>query len=505
MARPRTGTAYTKGGRIYLAVRLRSGHRWARPWLEGDAGNPVDVVRARGAAAELQRQYDCGAWDPEASTLAAVSDAPAQPTVLDVLRAWVKTLPTARAIDDGNRVEAYVPHAPLGAVIASAVTPDDVSAFVVWLAARPSHRGGTLAPRTIRNAYEVVRQGMTWATKCKRIPTNPCATAPDNLPAIDYKHREFRALAVFTRTEAEALCFDERVPTDRRVVYAVLFLTGVRFGELAALRVRHWTEALEPLGRMLVANSIERATRTEKSTKTGIVREVPVHPTLAAILTEWLATGWREMLGRDPGADDLLIPSREGRPRSVRHAHRKLQDDLTRLGLRARRVHDTRRTFVSLCRDDGARGEILRHVTHGPRKSDMMDVYGTQTWATYCTEVLKLRLGSQAVPLGSATGLATSEAKHQENGAKRGGVDGTRSPGLRLDVSPSARKHVDATGSGVQFEPPNSTSRQGLATTVANGDVPAWLTAARDAHRAELDADAALEALMLDAPAWGDA
>src|SRR6266545_2694691 len=67
MPRSRTGTAYTKNGKIYVGIRLRNGRKWARPWDGGKAGNPVDLRRAKAAAAELQHQYDVREWDPETS------------------------------------------------------------------------------------------------------------------------------------------------------------------------------------------------------------------------------------------------------------------------------------------------------------------------------------------------------------------------------------------------------------------------------------------------------
>jgi hypothetical protein len=51
----------------------------------------------------------------------------------------------------------------------------------------------------------------------------------DNDPA-------WRSGAVFSREELEALLTDERIPADRRVLYALLGLVGLRFGEVAALR-----------------------------------------------------------------------------------------------------------------------------------------------------------------------------------------------------------------------------------------------------------------------------
>jgi hypothetical protein len=75
----------------------------------------------------------------------------------------------------------------------------------------------------------------------------------------------------------------------------------------------------------------------------------------------------------------------------VNHGLRRFHEDLERLGLRPRRQHDTRRTFISIARADGARPDILRWATHGPT-GDVVDVYTTLPWATLCEEVAKARI-----------------------------------------------------------------------------------------------------------------
>ena len=65
--------------------------------------------------------------------------------------------------------------------------------------------------------------------------------------------------------------------------------------------------------------------------------------------------------------------------------------DLELLGMRRRRLHDARRTFISLALADGARKDILRWVTHGPT-GDIVDSYTTLPWDALCAEVRKLRV-----------------------------------------------------------------------------------------------------------------
>lgn len=515
MARPRQGIGFVQRGVVYTGIRTRDRKRVTWPVLETDPppqGVPLAPAWAKAVSLARQAAYAAGTWQPGPPPAPSpASPAPAPRTTLEIARSWVKTLPKAQAIDDGRRIE-YLARAPLGARPAAAVVHDDLHAFVAWLIEQPSQRGGTLAPRTVRNVHDALRRMFAWAASksVALVPSNPCATPPDNLPALEDKHAEFRAGAVFTRAEAVALCTDPRVPPDRRVLYALLLLTGCRFGEVAALRWRHWSADLAPLGRLLIALSVERATRAEKRTKTGVTREVPVHPTLAALLAAWQRDGWREMLGRAPTADDYLIPSREGRARSVRLAHARLQEDLGRLGLRNRRVHDARRTFVSLCRDDGARGEILRHVTHGARRRDMLDVYSTLGWATYCAEVARLRFDLTApVPPpaeGFVTGFVTTDPRaaggETKNAAgpatygvlkERGGRDSN--PARRHQVSQSATNSPVPPAPTRPDEAPDGRFVTGFVTDVT--DPEEWAEGQASAEASWL------AALGARPPGWG--
>jgi integrase len=171
------------------------------------------------------------------------------------------------------------------------------------------------------------------------------------------------------------------VPEDRRVLYALEFLTGMRMGEAAAIAWRAYDATLAPLGRLVVATSYNTRSDKVKSTKTERPREVPVHATLAAVLAAWKLSGWRRMMGRPAVADDRIVPARGG-----------VHEDLELLGLRKRRHCATRRTFVSLAYADGARKDVLRWVTHGPT-GDIVDLYATLPWSTLCEAVACLRIG----------------------------------------------------------------------------------------------------------------
>src|SRR6185436_10339591 len=117
---------------------------------------------------------------------------------------------------------------------------------------------------------------------------------------------------IFTRAELERLISDSALPPDRRVLYALLGVAGIRFGEASALHWSAYDTTLEPLGRLLVASSWCTNKRKEKPTKTEQPRSVPVHPVLAMVMEQWRRGGWVQMMGQEAGSDDLIIPSRRG-------------------------------------------------------------------------------------------------------------------------------------------------------------------------------------------------
>ena len=370
---------------------------------------------------------------------------------------------TAR--DDRSRLTKHVlPR--IGDLPLGEVRPGQIKKLVQELRTKPvrlhprKKETGKLAPRTVRNIYGVLRTMMADAVGDELIDSNPCQLRRKDLPKKVDKDPTWRATAVFTRREVEVLISDERTPEDRRTLYALIMLAGgLRFGEAAALRWRMYDAEIRPLGRLLLATSFNTHTGREKSLKTEVPRQVPVHPTLASVLARWRLTGWEAMMGRKPTADDLIVPSRTGRCRSANHGLKKFHQDLERLKLRKRRQHDLRRTFISLALGDGARKDILRWITHGS-SGDIMDQYVTLPWEALCREMSKLKVGllkgevialpkvaeSRGADGGLATPFATPEPGHKKSqesqrllAHKRGGVDGTRTVLNRFEKTQSVR------------------------------------------------------------------
>ncbi len=217
------------------------------------------------------------------------------------------------------------------------------------------------------------------------------------MPAIRDKDRGWRQTAIFTRTEAEMLIGDSRIALDHQVLWGFGLLAGLRLGEVSALCWADYDAVQQPLGRLNVGASYTRINGEVKGTKTESPRKVPVHPTLAALLSRWRLSGWAELFGRKPKESDLLLPNRVGRHLNDNNVTDTRKSNFSTLGespdapLRTRRFHDARRTFISLAQDDGALPHILKRITHGEPRS-VMDLYTTIAWSTLCENVVCLKL-----------------------------------------------------------------------------------------------------------------
>lgn len=320
-----------------------------------------------------------------------------------------------------------------------------------------------LANRTVRSIYSVIAAVMRDAAIEGLIKTTPCTLTEAQLGSVIDKDPEWRAGALFTRAEAEIMISDRHIPLDRRVTYAFGLLAGMRPGEAAALRWRHYEPTCEPLGKLTIALAYSTPNHKLKGTKTEAVRVIPVHPVLALLLAEW-RTGWIVMFGRPPEPDDLIIPlppetaarrtSRLGEAfRYSDYTLRRWTDvDEPRLGWvestgRHRSVYDTKSTFITLAIDDGADRDILRdRVTHSKPRRDAFDLYDRGPhWVETCTEVSKLRIRYLAATVQPEISTDATQRDDDGSAESSGSGGGFRMLGnARVCAQVIADDHVSA-------------------------------------------------------------
>jgi integrase len=251
-----------------------------------------------------------------------------------------------------------------------------------------------LAPRSVANIWGTAHKLFADAVVQELLIGNPMVLPDNEYPRRVDADKTWRKTAVFSRVEAEQLIAHDDIDEDHRVAYALSLLGGLREGEVGDRRWRDYDADAEPLGRLSVHSSYTRHNKAEKGTKTDAPREVPVHPELAAILARWKLAGWAKTFGRKPGPDDFIVPNRRGRHLNDNNIRKSMQKDLALLGMRWRRYHDMRRTFVSLALADGALQPVLKRVTHSGI-GDIVDQYNTPPWEALCAAVSCLRLGKK--------------------------------------------------------------------------------------------------------------
>lgn len=428
MGRRRTGTAWEKSPGVWIAaITLADGTRITQRMKPRPNGQPIDKAYADARAREWQRAYDEGEWKPPVKP---APGAPVQPpeghTTGGWARQWAEALTHATAADDLYAVTQYLEGDPIAARPLQALTTADLVGWVERLKARKSRLGGTLAPRSISRFAGTLGRALDHAVSLGLLATSPYDRLPKGtIPAIRDKVPGARRTWRYSTEEISALLWDRRIPIDRRVTYALAFATGGRFSEIAALRWSDWEPAVQPLGRLTLSRGVTEKRRigkrpagtpperVEKGTKTGAVKEAPVHPVLAHVLTAWRAEGWQALFGRAPTPTDLIVPNRKGAARLAGSSWNLLQRDCTAVGIRPRKLHGTRHTTIRQARDAGADREAIRGITHAAPSKDAFDGYDDPSWERVCREVLKLDLGP--IPGDSAPDSATAAEEASGN------------------------------------------------------------------------------------------
>lgn len=294
------------------------------------------------------------------------------PTVAEYAVTWLerrRALGYRSVTDDEARLRLHILPV-IGSMLLEEVRKKTVNDMFVAL------RQKGLAPRTLHNISALGAALFRDAVAEEYREATPWVLLTGVLPHRQDADPAWRRSARFTRMEAESLCYDAREFPCHRVVNSLLYLAGLRRGEAYRLTLDDYDRTRKPLGGLLV-----------RYTKTDVVREVPVHPALARILASWIMEEWPEHYGRRPGASDLLVQTRSGKPRNRHDDRNAFVAQCRRLGIEPRRGHDLRRTFISECRANGANRDQLQVVTHGPRGRDVLDMYTTYLWTDLCAAV----------------------------------------------------------------------------------------------------------------------
>ncbi|MCJ0980408.1 site-specific integrase [Rhodococcus sp. ARC_M12] len=163
------------------------------------------------------------------------------------------------------------------------------SAIRAWVATMSNSGAG---PATIENALGVLRMTLDTAVDDKRLARNPCT-------GVKAPRREHKTRGYLTHTQVETLA--QHTGTDATVIRFLAY-TGLRWGEMAALRV----ESFDMLRRRIVIRQAVAEVKGKliwSTAKNHERRSVP----FPRFLTEELA---ERMQGK--GRDDLVFPAVAG-------------------------------------------------------------------------------------------------------------------------------------------------------------------------------------------------
>jgi integrase len=222
-----------------------------------------------------------------------------------------------------------------------------------------------LAPATVRYVHRVFSLIMELAVRDKRIPSNPATGV--RLPRSSSPEKRFlRVEEVHRLADAAAQYPIPEVGAQYRALILVLGFCGLRWGEVAALRVKR-VDLLRR--RLTVAESV-----TEVSgrlvwgiPKSHQSRSVPIPRSVADLLLEVMA-------GKGP--DDLVFTTWRGKPLRNLNFRRDVFDKAAEVvNLDHLTPHELRHTAASLAVSAGANVKAVQKMLGHASAAMTLDVY----------------------------------------------------------------------------------------------------------------------------------
>ncbi|HME03343.1 MAG TPA: site-specific integrase [Solirubrobacteraceae bacterium] len=218
-----------------------------------------------------------------------------------------------------------------------AITPDDVKALRDQLlkAKREGREDGApLSTRTVVRHLTVAHGVFRYAMREHGLTRNPASAELVDRPTVRYSGE-------FETFDAEELAALVRAAEDPATgtLYLTAAMTGLRQGELLALR---WRDVDFAGQRLHVRRAWSQAARAEKAPKSGKVRSVPLVAELVGPLDQ---LSRREHF---TGEDNLVFCTALGAHLDGWTLRRRYDAALKRAGLRGIRFHDLRHCFGSV-------------------------------------------------------------------------------------------------------------------------------------------------------------
>lgn len=360
---PKHGTK----GTLVCTVRHGSGRRWLARWVGNDGEERTQSFERKADA-----QARIAEVTSELFTHTYVDTRRSATPFREISDEWLATQRTRLKPSTIGGYESLLTMTVLprwGDVKLAEITHADIQKWIVWLTTSKEARqprttnkakNAKRAPLSARRAVQahgILRQILAYAVRTKRLALNPA----DGIQPPRVVHRRETAL---THDQVAALV---EAAGDAGPIIQTLAYTGLRFGELAALRV---ADVDLKRRRILVSKAIAQVSGVglvEDTTKTHQVRSVP-------ILTTALFDALKKAVeGRQP--DEHLFPAPNGGPMRNSFFRWRFDRACQTAGLTGISPKTLRHTAGSLALASGASLPTTARLLGHAKVSTTADVY----------------------------------------------------------------------------------------------------------------------------------
>ena len=307
---------------------------------------PVNRLAAQKLASQIELDYVAGHFD---ETLLRYKprhrsgSTGTEVTVPVLFEQYVKAITKSKNLCPGSlsRYQGCLSHLKKSLNInAELVSSAKADHFVVYLR-------GQVCERTAKEYLWMLKACWVWASGKYHISSpNPWDGLTDEI-----KPQPRQPVKPFTSDEVTRILLtfsNHRYYSYYADFVTFLFGSGCRFGEVAALRWKHFSANFSVVW---IGESASRGNR--KSTKTGKAREVVLSPKIREMLKNRLTL-------LQPNSDDLVFPSRGGKEINDREFRRRAWTTvLSKCGIEYRKPYATRHTAISHALADGANPFIV--------------------------------------------------------------------------------------------------------------------------------------------------
>ena len=234
----------------------------------------------------------------------------------------------------------------------SEVTRQEIQAYVAHLT-----RSG-YAPKSIDHIHDVLSAVLRTAVKWGHLPENPARGV--DLPTLTCVRPKW----ALTTVQAAALM--NALPSLPRTMVGLAILSGLRRGELFALR---WKDIDEHARLLTVREAVYDGTFSTPKTKAGS-RQIPLSDTAQRLVVEWKA------MVRTTEPEALVFSTRQGKLISPNNVlRRSIFPACEQLGLPHATWLTFRRTYSSWSHDKGVPGKVVAQLMGHSNVDTTLNVY----------------------------------------------------------------------------------------------------------------------------------